>query len=109
LSVEHHRLSLNHHCGGATSRYLGLHEAREALEHLFWVTELVSPQHPAPPGWITSLHAALERPDLDGRLDHYRLDDHFGVNMAFLHHRVGQALLAFDDLAMGSVSNTSAD
>jgi hypothetical protein len=86
-----------------------LKEARATLEHLFSVIERVSPRHPAPPGWITSLHTALEPAVLVGRLDHYRLDDDLGITMAILPRRIGQALLAFDDLAMGELGGTLPD
>lgn len=85
-----------------------LHEARATLILLYRVTEVVSPRHPAPPGWIASLHTALGVCSFDGQLDHFRLDDTFSVDVAWLHSHIAQVLRAFDALTPVSTDRTTA-
>lgn len=72
-----------------------LDDARAKLAQLHAETAAADPFQPVPPIWIAEMHRALGALATAEQAQRYRLDGVQGVNMAFLHRRIGVLLDAF--------------
>jgi hypothetical protein len=75
-------------------------EARSALERLQVQSAQVDPSQAAPVSMIAELHTVLKAITARENVQRYRLDGLHGVNMTYLHRRVGTVLEEFDRLVM---------
>lgn len=75
-------------------------EARAALERLQAQSAGADPSQEAPIAMIAELHAVLKAITAREHVQRYRLDGFQGINMAYLHRRVGTVLEEFDGLVM---------
>lgn len=79
---------------------MGITEARATLERLREITGKADPYQLAPPRWIAEMHDALKAVVSRENVQRYRLDGLQGVNMGYMHRRVGTVLEEFDGLVM---------
>lgn len=73
-------------------------QARAVLEAVQAAAAAADPLDPAPPALISSFHHAVRTVVCREDLPRYRLDGLHGLNMGYLHRRVGAILGEFDAL-----------